>query len=127
MQAMLAEEDQCHTIERKENDARAQLDIAQNIMMRILDESRDNRCMLQDCAETFIGHRAVASDSSLTNQFECVMPAAAGDESQTLINNDETIQFTAMIIQWGSSAIPGMSLQSGGRQISMELRYLVEL
>ena len=82
MQAMLAEEDQCHTIERKENDARTQLDIAQNIMMRILDESRDNKCILQDCAETLIGHRAVASDSSLTNQFECVMPAAAGDESQ---------------------------------------------
>ena len=74
---MLAEEDQCHTIERMENDARTQLDIAQNIMMRILDESREDQFILQGCAERFIGHRAVAGDSSLTEKNECVMPPAA--------------------------------------------------
>ncbi len=33
--------------------------------------------ILQGCAERFIGHRAVAGDSSLTEKIECVMPPAA--------------------------------------------------
>ena len=86
-------------LKERENDARTQLDIPQNIMMRILDESRKDKFMLQECTEKFIGHRAVAGDSSLTDKFECVMPAAAGDESQTHISNDEPIRFTSMIIQ----------------------------
>ena len=86
-------------LKEKENDARTQLDIPQNIMMRVLDERREDKFILQGCAERFIGHRAVAGDSSLTDKFECVMPAAAGDEPQTHISNDKRIRFTAMVIQ----------------------------
>ena len=55
--------------------------------------------ILQGCAERFIGHRAVAGDSSLTEKIECVMPAAASAELQTHISNDKRIRFTAMVIQ----------------------------
>ena len=55
--------------------------------------------ILQGCAEKFIGHRAVAGDSSLTEKIECVMPAAASAELQTHISNDKRIRFTAMVIQ----------------------------
>ena len=69
-------------------------------MMRILDESREDKFILQGCAERFIDHRAVFfGDSSLTDKFECVMPAAGRDEPQMHIRDDEPIRFTAMVIQ----------------------------
>jgi len=86
-------------LQEADNDARTQLDVPQNIMMRILDKSREDKFILQGCAERSLGHRAIAGDASLTDKFECVTPAISNGEPQMHISDDKRIRFTAMLIE----------------------------